>query len=52
MLDWWGIEPRNLLSEGLSDPHKWPADLELDLSRAESLLSIPLLGVDEVLSRH
>jgi dTDP-4-dehydrorhamnose reductase len=51
MLDWWGIDARDLLSFGTSDPEKWPADLELNLSRAEALLSTPLWGVDEVLSR-
>jgi dTDP-4-dehydrorhamnose reductase len=51
MLGWWGIEPRDTLTLGRSDGDKWPADLELDLSRAEATLSTPLLSVDEVLNQ-
>ncbi len=49
MLEWWGIEGRDTLAMGISDPDRWPADCSLDLTHAQSLLSTPLPGVDEVL---
>ena len=49
MLDWWQIEERGTLMLGRSDADRWPADCTFDLSRAESLLTTPLPGVDEVL---
>jgi dTDP-4-dehydrorhamnose reductase len=49
MLDWWQIEERDTLTLGQSDADRWPADCTFDLSRAESLLTTPLPGVDEVL---
>jgi dTDP-4-dehydrorhamnose reductase len=51
MLDWWQVEERETLSSGPCDGNKWPLDCELDLTRASSVLSTPLLGVDEVLAR-
>lgn len=50
MLDWWGIEERDTLRFGPSDPEKWPADCRLDLSRAKGLLQTPLPGIDAVLA--
>lgn len=52
MLDWWGIKRRDTLTLGPSIGGDWPLDCELRLSRAENLLSTPLLGVDEVIQRH
>jgi dTDP-4-dehydrorhamnose reductase len=52
MLDWWQIEGRETLSLGESEPDRWPVDCTLDLTRAESMLETPLLGVDEVLASH
>ena len=49
MLDWWQIEERSTLVWGQSDADRWPADCTLNLSRAQSLLTTPLPGVDEVL---
>jgi hypothetical protein len=51
MLDWWGVKEREMLSLGPSDGDKWPRDCELDLQRATSVLSTPLLGMDEVFER-
>jgi dTDP-4-dehydrorhamnose reductase len=48
MLDWWGVKERETLSLLPSDSDKWPRDCELDLRRATSMLSTPLLGMDEV----
>ncbi len=52
MLDWWQIEERSTLMLGQSDADRWPADCTFDLSRAESLLTTPLPGVDEVLQEQ
>ena len=52
MLDWWQIEERETLLLGKSDPDRWPVDCTLTLSRAESMLETPLLGVDEVLASN
>jgi len=51
MLTWWGITEQHNLSIGPSLGHDQPLNCELDLSRAHAVLSTPLLGVDEVLSR-
>jgi len=48
MLDWWGVTGREGLTVGPSDA-RWPLDCRLDISLAESLLAMELLGVDEVL---
>jgi len=52
MLDWWQIDPGDLLSSGraadISDTI--PLDLRMSVTRAEQLLQMDLLGVDEVLA--
>ena len=48
MLDWWGINRRDLVQVGPSDP-KWPRDTRLDLALAREKLTTPLLGLDQVL---
>ncbi len=54
MLEWWQVDTRDLLSSGrgsdISDTI--PLDLRLSVEKAETLLSIDLLGVDEVLARQ
>jgi dTDP-4-dehydrorhamnose reductase len=52
MLAWWGIDARPILTFGPSDHDRWPADCTLDLTRAMTLLSTPLPGVDAVLKQH
>lgn len=47
LLDWWGINDRDLVEVGPSDS-KWPLDTRLDLTMARELLTTPLLGVDQV----
>jgi len=49
LLDWWDYDHRENLSVGTSDD-SWPHDCRLHLDLAESLLSTPLLGVDQVLT--
>jgi dTDP-4-dehydrorhamnose reductase len=49
LLDWWGYDRRETLNVGTSDA-SWPRDCRLRLELAESLLSTPLLGVDQVLT--
>lgn len=51
MLDWWQIEKRETLSLGQSDRDRWPVNCTMDLRMAENVLSTPLPGVDEVLSK-
>lgn len=48
MLDWWGINRRDLVQVGPSDP-KWPLDTRLDLKLAKETLTTPLLGLDQVI---
>ena len=54
LLDWWQIDAGNLLTSGraadISDTI--PLDLRLSVSKAEQLLQMDLLGVDEVLAKH
>ena len=50
MLDWWGITERGTLTLGKDTSGCWPLDCEMDVGLAARLLSVPLLGVDEVLS--
>jgi dTDP-4-dehydrorhamnose reductase len=52
LLDWWNIQPRQMLTVGPSDNEQWPLDCTLDLSRATAVLQTPLPGVDTVLSQH
>jgi dTDP-4-dehydrorhamnose reductase len=49
LLDWWGFDEREGLTVGLSDP-AFPLDCRLDIALAESFLSTPLPGVDDVLN--
>jgi len=51
LLDWWGVEERDTLTIGPSSK-KWPVDCRLDLALAKKVLSVPLLGVDQVLDNH
>lgn len=51
MLDWWQVTEREMLTIGPTTAGEWPLDCRLDLSLAMTLLSTPLWGVDEVLSR-
>jgi dTDP-4-dehydrorhamnose reductase len=48
MLDWWGVNQRDLVQVGPSDP-KWPLDTRLDLTLAREKLTTPLLGLDQVI---
>lgn len=48
LLDWWGINDRDLVEVGPSDS-KWPLDTRLDLTMAKKMLSTPLLGIDQVI---
>jgi len=52
LLDWWQIDAGNLLTSGraadISDTI--PLDLQLTVGKAEQLLQMDLLGVDEVLA--
>ena len=52
LLDWWGVTERATLALGSDDSGRWPLDCRLDVGRAAGLLRTPLVGVDEVLSRH
>ncbi len=53
MLAWWQVDPKNLLQSGraadISDTI--PLDVRLTITKAEQLLQLPLLGVDEVLMK-
>ena len=50
MLDWWGVTERATLSLGEDTSGRWPLDCKMDVELASRILSVPLLGVDEVLS--
>ena len=50
LLDWWGIAERGSLTIGPTG-EVWPSDCRLDLNLAARILTTPLLGVDEVISR-
>jgi hypothetical protein len=54
LLDWWHVDTRDLISSGraadISDTI--PLDLRLTVSKAEQLLHMDLLGVDEVLAQE
>ena len=52
MLDWWGVDRRETLGFGPSDPARCPLDCTLDIRRAQAMLQTLLPGVDEVLARH
>jgi dTDP-4-dehydrorhamnose reductase len=49
MLDWWQITERGTLKLAQSDADRWPVDCTLDLRLAETELTTPLPGVDDVL---
>jgi len=49
LLDWWGIDKRETLSLAEDDGRRWPLDCTMDVRLAETLLRVPLWGVDEVL---
>jgi dTDP-4-dehydrorhamnose reductase len=54
LLDWWGVPLRERATLNIApapDDAPWPADTRLLLSKAQSLLQTPLLGLDEVLRR-
>ena len=51
MLDWWGVTERATPALGPDESGRWPLDCAMDVGRAESLLPVPLWGVDEVLAR-
>lgn len=51
MLDWWGIDDREILRFGRSDPERWPQNCTLAIGRATRLLATPLPGVDAVLAQ-
>jgi len=52
MLDWWQIDPGNLLSSGRAADisNTIPLDLRMSVTRAEQLLQMDLPGIDEVLA--
>lgn len=54
MLAWWGIEAGERLQVGRAAEisASIPLDLRMFTGKAETLLGIPLLGVDEVLAAH
>ncbi|MFK7801838.1 MAG: NAD(P)-dependent oxidoreductase [Anaerolineae bacterium] len=52
MLDWWGIYNRETLRYAPTPPNvPWPQDLTMDTELANRILTTPLLGVDEVISK-
>lgn len=53
LLAWWGVETGSLLQAGRAADVSAtiPLDLRLHVTRAEQLLHMPLLGVDEVLAQ-
>lgn len=50
MLEWWGVTERATLLLGEDTSGRWPLHCEMDVGLASRILSVPLLGVDEVLS--
>ncbi|MCP4428613.1 MAG: sugar nucleotide-binding protein, partial [Chloroflexi bacterium] len=52
MFDWWGISEREKVTIGPSIGGNWPLDCRFDLSRATAVLTVPLLGVDEILNQR
>ena len=51
LLDYWGVAERATLTLAEDSSDRWPVDCALDVGRAAGLLRVPLLGVDEVLTR-
>lgn len=53
MLQWWRVDPGDLLQSGRAADISAaiPLDLRLTISRAEQVLQMPLPGVDEVLAQ-
>jgi len=49
MLDWWDITERDTLMVGPSEGGNWPLDLTFDIRKGTTVLTTPLLSVDQVL---